>query len=107
MKAGECRFQPWVGARQPYFPSALSGVQWDNRLACVAYRRLLAAEKGPGCSSGAQLQQRLGRLVCGRVLASLPAVLNRARMLAPGEQVAAQGVDCERCVCHTWLLVRC
>ena len=53
-------------------------------------RRLLGAETGPDSSSGAQLQQRLGRLVCGRVLASLPAVLNRARMLAPREQVHVQ-----------------
>lgn len=50
-------------------------------------RRLLEEETGSNGSSRAQLQERLRRVLCGRVLASLPAVLNRARLLAPKEQV--------------------
>ncbi len=50
-------------------------------------RQLLEAEKAPLGSAAAVLQERLRRMVCNRVLASLSAVLNRARLLAPREQV--------------------
>ncbi len=50
-------------------------------------RKLLEAEKAPAGCGAAVLQDRLRRTVCNRVLASLPAVLNRARLLAPREQV--------------------
>ncbi|BDA45077.1 Protein TPLATE [Coccomyxa sp. Obi] len=54
--------------------------------AFAAVRQLLEAEKAPVGSGAAVLQERLRRTVCNRVLASLPAVLNRARLLAPREQ---------------------
>ena len=52
------------------------------------HRGLLRAEKdSEGLSLGGALGESLGRLLTGRVLAALAAVLTRARLLSPREQV--------------------
>ncbi len=55
-----------------------------------ASRKLLEAGPGPAGSPGRPLGEALGRLVAARLLAALAAVLNRARLLSPSEQVSAQ-----------------
>ena len=51
------------------------------------HRRLLSVEGEPRLTLGGALGERLGRLLTGRVLLALSAVLNRARLLSPREQV--------------------